>query len=79
MLVDLDLAKMIGSGRSGARHQTGTMEFMAIQVLQKAARTFRHDLKSFLYVLLRICARRAWEAGFQCKLSERPQQNVLKK
>lgn len=30
MLIDLDLAKVIGSGRSGARHQTGIMEFMAI-------------------------------------------------
>ncbi|SLM36384.1 protein [Lasallia pustulata] len=27
MLIDADLAKEIGSGRSGARHQTGTMEF----------------------------------------------------
>ena len=30
MLVDLDLAKAMGSGRSASRHQTGTMEFMAI-------------------------------------------------
>ena len=30
MLIDEDLAKEIGSGRSGARYQTGTMEFMAI-------------------------------------------------
>lgn len=34
MLIDLDLAKVVGSGPSGARHQTGTREFMAIQVLQ---------------------------------------------
>ena len=61
MLIDLGLAKVVGSGRSGARHQIGTMEFTAIQVLQKAAHTYRHDLESFLYVLLWICARRAWE------------------
>lgn len=59
MLIDEDLAKEIGSGRSGARHQTGTMEFMAIQVLQRVAHTYRHDLESFFYVLLWICARRA--------------------
>ena len=58
MLIDLDLAKVVGSGRLGARHQTGTVEFMAIQVLQKAAHTYRQDLESFFYVLW-ICARRA--------------------
>lgn len=40
MLIDEDLAKEIGSGRGGARHQTGTMEFMAIQVLQRVAHTY---------------------------------------
>lgn len=52
MLIDEDLAKEIGSGRSGARHQTGTMKFLTIQVLQRAAHTYRHDLESFFYVLL---------------------------
>ncbi|TPX23174.1 hypothetical protein DIZ76_012499 [Coccidioides immitis] len=33
MLIDLDLAKEVGSGQSGAQHQTGTMEFMTIEVL----------------------------------------------
>lgn len=67
MLIDEDLAKEIGSGRSGARHQTGTMEFMAIEVLQRIAHTYRHDLESFFYVLLWICARRTWEREFKCK------------
>ena len=58
MLIDLDLAKVLGSGRSGARHQTGTMEFMAIEVLLDIDHTYRHDLESFFYVLLWICARR---------------------
>ena len=40
MLTDLDLANQVGSGRSGARHQTGTMGFMAIEVLRKATHTF---------------------------------------
>ena len=46
MLIDLNLAKVLDSGRSGARHQTGTMEFMAIQVLQGIDHTYRHDLES---------------------------------
>ncbi len=66
MLIDEDLAKEIGSGRSGARHQTGTMEFMAIGVLRRLSHTYRHDLESFFYVLLWICARRAWEKYESC-------------
>ena len=63
ILIELDLAEIVGSGPSGARHQTGTVESMAIQVLQKTAHTHRHDLESFFYVLLWICARRSWEVG----------------
>ena len=61
ILIDLDLAKVLGSGRSGARHQTGTMEFMAIEVLQGIDHTYRHDLESFFYVLIWLCARRGWD------------------
>ncbi|KKZ62396.1 hypothetical protein EMCG_03191 [[Emmonsia] crescens] len=61
MLIDLDLAKEVGSGRSGARHQTGTMEFMAIEVLLNIDHTYRHDLESFFYVLIWQCARHGWE------------------
>ena len=61
MLIDLDLAKVLGSGRSGARYQTGTMEFMAIEVLQGIDHTYRHDLESFFYVLIWLCARRGWD------------------
>ena len=79
MLIDEDLAKEIGSGRSGARHQTGTMEFMAIEVLQRIAHTYRHDLESFFYVLLWMCARRTWEREFKCKPEDRPKRNILTK
>ncbi|KJZ68222.1 hypothetical protein HIM_12387 [Hirsutella minnesotensis 3608] len=61
MLIDLDLAKELASGRSGARCRTGTMEFMAIEVLQGIDHTYRHDLESFFYVLLWLCGRRGWE------------------
>ncbi|OJD12101.1 hypothetical protein AJ78_07250 [Emergomyces pasteurianus Ep9510] len=61
MLINLDLAKEIGSQRSGARHQTGTMKFMAIEVLLNIDHTYRHDLESFFYVLIWQCARHGWE------------------
>ena len=77
MLIDLDLAKVLGSGGSGARHQTGTMEFMAIEVLRGVAHTYRHDLESFFYVLLWICARRAWEREFLCSAVDRPKESLL--
>ncbi|KAL8698069.1 MAG: hypothetical protein Q9201_006780 [Fulgogasparrea decipioides] len=79
MLIDLDLAKVLGSGRSGARHQTGTMEFMAVEVLLGIDHTYRHDLESFFYVLIWIFARRAWEREFFCSTVDRPKRNILKK
>lgn len=55
-LIDLDLAvEMTDIVPSGARHRTGTMEFMAIAALNGDVHTFRHDLESFLYVLVWIC------------------------
>ena len=57
MLIDLDLAKELDSGPSGARHRTGTMEFMAIEVLEGKAHTYRHDLESFFYVFLWVIIR----------------------
>ncbi|KAL9125176.1 MAG: hypothetical protein Q9217_005580 [Psora testacea] len=77
MLIDEDLAKEIGSGRSGARHQTGTMEFMAIEVLRRVSHTYRHDLESFFYVLLWMCARRTWEREFLCSAVDRPKESIL--
>ncbi|KAL6909160.1 hypothetical protein GGI43DRAFT_394714 [Trichoderma evansii] len=64
MLIDLDLAKIRDSSPSGARHQTGTMQFMAVEVLRTANHTYRHDLESFFYVLLWMCARQSWKNGF---------------
>ncbi|KAH0562856.1 hypothetical protein GP486_002529 [Trichoglossum hirsutum] len=57
MLIDLDLAKELGSGPSGARHRTGTMEFMAIEVLECGTHTYRHDLESLFYVFLWVIIR----------------------
>ena len=63
MLIDLDLAKELNTGPSGARHRTGTMEFMAIEVLQGHTHTYRHDLESFLYVFLWTIVRYNPEGG----------------
>jgi serine/threonine protein kinase len=79
MLIDLDLAKETGSKRSGARHKTGTMEFMAIGILRQADHTYRHDLESLFYVILWICARRAWDREFGCWSAERPKESMLRK
>ncbi|KAL7950210.1 serine/threonine-protein kinase Sgk2 [Trichoderma barbatum] len=60
MLIDLDLAKVRDNGPSGARHQTGTMQFMAVEVLRTVDHTYRHDLESFFYVLIWMCGRESW-------------------
>ena len=55
------------------------MEFMAIEVLLGIDHTYRHDLESFFYVLLWICARRTWEREFFCSTVDRPRRNILTK
>jgi hypothetical protein len=78
MLIDLDLAKVRDSGPSGARHQTGTMQFMAVEVLRTADHTYRHDLESFFYVLLWMCARQSWVNGFGDERKP-PRESLLRK
>ncbi|KAH8598614.1 hypothetical protein B0O99DRAFT_700240 [Bisporella sp. PMI_857] len=56
-LIDLDLAKELDSMPSGARHRTGTMQFMAIEALEGKGHTYRHDLESFFYVFIWMCIR----------------------
>ncbi|KAI1169293.1 serine/threonine-protein kinase Sgk2 [Nemania serpens] len=70
MLIDLNLAKVRDSDPGGAQHQTGTMQFMAVEVLRTVDHTYRHDLESFFYVLLWMCARQSWSNGFASE--ERP-------
>ncbi|KAK2812984.1 hypothetical protein FQN50_001005 [Emmonsiellopsis sp. PD_5] len=75
MLIDMDLAKELGSGRSGARCRTGTMEFMAIQVLFNTDHTYRHDIESFFYVLIWQCAVHGWR--FTGRMENRPRDSLL--
>ncbi|KAJ8102674.1 hypothetical protein POJ06DRAFT_280030 [Lipomyces tetrasporus] len=56
-LIDMDLGKELNSVPSGASHRTGTMQFMAIEVLQGKGHTYRHDLESFFYVFIWMCIR----------------------
>lgn len=79
MLIDLDLAKDQDRERSGARNQTGTMQFMAIQVLRGKDHTYRHDLESFFYVLLWMCARESWGKEKLCDGETPPRTSRLRK
>ena len=80
MLIDLDLAKERDGEPTGARHQTGTMQFMAIEVLRGTDHTYRHDLESFFYVLLWMCARNAWDKeNIRKHDEEAPAESILRK
>ena len=67
LLIDLDLTvKVVEDGendRSRAKNITGTTQFMAIEVLERIAHTYRHDLESFFYVLMWVCVYHGWETG----------------
>lgn len=52
ILIDLDSAVQVADGLEPEAGITGTRPFMAIGVLKGEAHTYRHDLESFLYVLL---------------------------
>jgi hypothetical protein len=52
ILINLNLAKKLNSGPTGARYRTGIIEFMAIKVLKGTAHTYRHNLESFFYIFL---------------------------
>lgn len=73
ILIDMDMATQIGpDGRnkgSSAPQMTGTLEFMAIEVLRSLDRnldhTYRHDLESFFYVFLSFCANYGWPSHWQ--------------
>ena len=75
MLIDFDLAVTVDEGGKNERTEeqvmTGTLEFIAIEILEGALRkdtsgiehTYRHDLESFFYVFLSVCIRYGWDDG----------------
>ncbi|SZF00711.1 unnamed protein product [Blumeria hordei] len=82
-VIDLDLAVLLTDGKSQEKRQamTGTMEFMALEVLNGSCKTtgavvehsYRHDLESFFYVLLWQCLSCGWKDG------ENPNKEYLSK
>jgi serine/threonine protein kinase len=75
-LIDLDLAKELDNVSSGARHRTGTMQFMAIEVLEGKGHTYRHDLESFFYVFLWMCIRYGHEDTGELKALNRSRMKI---
>ena len=77
MLIDYDLAVQVDEDgkneMSKEKKMTGTLEYMAIGILEGAVRretagidhTYRHDLESFFYVFLAACIRYGWNTGFK--------------
>jgi hypothetical protein len=63
ILNDYDLAHLNGRTRPSGAERTGTMPFMALELLSEKAwnghveRLYRHDCESFAWVLLWICCR----------------------
>ncbi|VDB85708.1 Bgt-50329 [Blumeria graminis f. sp. tritici] len=70
VLIDLDLAISMSddSCSADAKLLTGTMEFIALGILDAHANptgngvvhSYRHDLESFFYVLISVCVRLGW-------------------
>lgn len=58
-LIDADLGKSVNKlGSPSSNHRTGTLPFMAKDLLVRdpPPHMYRHDLESFFYVLVWICA-----------------------
>lgn len=75
MLIDINLAKEHDSRQSSAHCCTGTIEFMAIDMLFNTDHTYQHDLESFFYVLIWQCACCGWE--FVCNPGGQPKLSLL--
>jgi hypothetical protein len=71
ILNDYDLAYLNGQNLPTGTEHTGTMPFMALELLTKKAlagkvtRQYRHDCESFAWVLLWICCR--YDEGIEIK------------
>ncbi|OAA80189.1 serine/threonine-protein kinase Sgk2 [Akanthomyces lecanii RCEF 1005] len=77
MLIDLDMAKARGEeDMTSQGHRTGTMEFMAYEVLLGRTHTYIHDLESFLYVLIWLCSQDGWHKP-QARSIDEPRANFV--
>nr|ABW72073.1 serine/threonine protein kinase domain protein [Blumeria hordei] len=81
--IDVDLVVLLMDGKAQEKRQamTGTMEFMALEILSGSCEitgvvvehSYRHDLESFYYVFLWQCLSCGWEDG------KEPNREYLKK
>ena len=57
VLNDWDLAKVLSSSATHNTDRTGTIPFMALQLLEgpRVAHMFRHDAESFIWLFLWVC------------------------
>ncbi|KJZ69571.1 hypothetical protein HIM_11033 [Hirsutella minnesotensis 3608] len=55
------------------------MQFMAVDVLRQVDHTYRHDVESFFYVLLWMCAREAWSKPKLSRGGRPPRDSLLRK
>ncbi|CCU83175.1 serine/threonine-protein kinase Sgk2, partial [Blumeria hordei DH14] len=72
-IIDVDLAVLLTDGKAQERRQamTGTMEFMALEILSGSLETigavvehsYRHALESFFYIFFWQCLSCEWEDG----------------
>ncbi|SZF00785.1 unnamed protein product [Blumeria hordei] len=73
ILIGLDLATSIKIGKFQEKDRVmrGTKQFIALDILENSydmtspvvTHTYRHDLESFLYVLVWICVKCGWKKG----------------
>ncbi|KAI1124970.1 serine/threonine-protein kinase Sgk2 [Nemania abortiva] len=76
MLIDLDMAIVGDNGL--ATDWAGTLLFLAVEVHHQVAQTYRHDLESFFYVLLWLCACQSWDNKV-CGDEEPREESVIRK
>ncbi|PHH73748.1 hypothetical protein CDD80_3606 [Ophiocordyceps camponoti-rufipedis] len=78
ILIDLDHAQTNDDQMSYGRNHmpVGTEPFMGLDVLRREEHTYRHDLESFFYCLLWLCAKIAWRKDADL-YSSRPKPSVV--
>lgn len=79
ILIDLDHACDINESEDGQVERTGTLQFMAVDVLNRSEHTYIQDLQSFLYVLIWLCAEDAWKKPAITKEESRGSERPLKR
>ena len=79
-LIDLDLAQYLNEPPSRAPYRTGTLQFMAIDILDEEVvcqHTWRHDLESFYYLLLWVCVTPGYLDGWAAPFAQAAREKIL--